>query len=1205
MGSGFYGFSGGFMNRVKNTLLIISAAAFFSFFVSCGQEDSLGEEKIFSSVSGTVRLESKAIEGISVLLVKVKNTRDKIFLPDFSSSFPSISTDSGGSYKFTNVSPGFYQVFAFSSMEEGAFLKKDLLVREGEDSVLSDFIFYKRHPFSVQLSLLSPEPVDNSEENKIQEVLEKKYSGASLSGFILSVPQLMQVSVTNVEGKAFFDAADFFSPEQLSHLNNNDFFLLTLSKDNFYKEYELSYKSLLDSCLSEEQGQSDGSIVFVIEINEEEIFENKSEGADGGLFDGNGLTYGLDGRDGQDGKDGKDGLDGKNGRDGKDGIDGINGRDGLDGKDGLDGRDGKSIVWLGAFSGFDDEKLKNPEELSAFFNLSDGSSWIYTGGKWSLLAKAGDSAVSLFVDFKKSTGQRCSDSLVITAKIFHREEIKEVSWIRGEFYNEEAFFENPERTIIPFDQEESLSRFEVYENGIYTLGLMQIDGQKRVECISVTNIDREGPEPVRNFSLVYNSFQNEMLLSWNNPCDRDFTGLLLTGKRNGEIFLEEKISSSFEKSEEEYVISDIFLDEADYYFTLQAFDDFDNLSQTASLSYKNIYGFHKKEFLLSCKHFASREDSYTDVKVKFSGRKKISRFLEMEKPECFFCIFDGDKLIYQEKGYPELEGEVNLEGKTDSEGESFFLFYSANLKVPYLSKATSSGKKYSIRLSVNGQILEDLEENILVTADSEITDFYIEENNSYSIDDALSVRQAELFISGYNLDLMEKAFVLFDKKVYKIEGETFSSGWHSFSINLPLPEQEGSYEITLYSLNEDKIPLGLYDSLDSVSIEDLLNGQEEFFRKISSTSLLIYGSLSFSDFYIPPAGTSVSGKNLSARISGTNFNSPAFNKSLLSYSIVKENFEEPEEGQKEVLFESSSWSSEYCQEESFCSNVENLSDFEESPFRVIDFNSMEVLLPLPDFPGKYKVFLYYGQTPDFPLLEGEIVLKDYSSFIPGSVIYWTEGKILSKPGSELLPSEMDCAFAVCLGFSENGIPLGLGLHNSYENRKEGYLSWALKDTSASLVKFEKLICLPSSLSADSLSVTFSGNLSGKKSLSIIQDEIPFETSDLSLLKENLPAFYYCFSYGETFMLPDQVKEGWYLPSVYELYQIYSDFEKIQGTLNLFNSSLCENISGFYYSSSQDTSAAKVYKMNFSSGKFSAGLKTTSNNSYVLAVREFE
>ena len=80
-------------------------------------------------------------------------------------------------------------------------------------------------------------------------------------------------------------------------------------------------------------------------------------------------------------------TNGKDGADGKDGINGTDGKDGIDGTDGKDGIDGISMVWLGEFDSADE--IENPKYLNAYFNKTDGCSYIYTGTKWTLLARSG------------------------------------------------------------------------------------------------------------------------------------------------------------------------------------------------------------------------------------------------------------------------------------------------------------------------------------------------------------------------------------------------------------------------------------------------------------------------------------------------------------------------------------------------------------------------------------------------------------------------------------------------------------------------------------------------------------------------------------------------------------------------------------------------------------------------------------------------
>ena len=53
-----------------------------------------------------------------------------------------------------------------------------------------------------------------------------------------------------------------------------------------------------------------------------------------------------------------------------------------------DGKDGTSIRWLGSFDSSDD--IENPQYLDAFFNKTDGCSYIYDGTEWTLLASKGE-----------------------------------------------------------------------------------------------------------------------------------------------------------------------------------------------------------------------------------------------------------------------------------------------------------------------------------------------------------------------------------------------------------------------------------------------------------------------------------------------------------------------------------------------------------------------------------------------------------------------------------------------------------------------------------------------------------------------------------------------------------------------------------------------------------------------------------------------
>ena len=57
------------------------------------------------------------------------------------------------------------------------------------------------------------------------------------------------------------------------------------------------------------------------------------------------------------------------------------------GKDGKDGKDGNSINWLGGY--YDNNDISDPQYLDAYYSYTDGCSYIWNGYSWDLLSKDG------------------------------------------------------------------------------------------------------------------------------------------------------------------------------------------------------------------------------------------------------------------------------------------------------------------------------------------------------------------------------------------------------------------------------------------------------------------------------------------------------------------------------------------------------------------------------------------------------------------------------------------------------------------------------------------------------------------------------------------------------------------------------------------------------------------------------------------------
>ena len=110
---------------------------------------------------------------------------------------------------------------------------------------------------------------------------------------------------------------------------------------------------------------------------------------------------------------------------------GDKGDPGETGKDGTGtpGADGISLVWKGSFASADE--IESPQTNWAYFNTTDGCSYIYDGEKWTLLAKAGKngedgkdgasiepiySKIKFFEDYKSIVGTSTAESLVTTGE---------------------------------------------------------------------------------------------------------------------------------------------------------------------------------------------------------------------------------------------------------------------------------------------------------------------------------------------------------------------------------------------------------------------------------------------------------------------------------------------------------------------------------------------------------------------------------------------------------------------------------------------------------------------------------------------------------------------------------------------------------------------------------------------------------------------
>ena len=101
---------------------------------------------------------------------------------------------------------------------------------------------------------------------------------------------------------------------------------------------------------------------------------------------------------------------------------------------------------------------------------------------------------------------------------------------------------------------------------------------------------------------------------------------------------------------------------------------------------------------------------------------------------------------------------------------------------------------------------------------------------------------------------------------------------------------------------------------------------------------------------------------------------------------------------------------------------------------------------------------------------------------------------------------------------------------------------------------------------------------------------------------NYPAFYFAKKYSDTATnLGTNYADGWYLPSIAELFQIWKSKDTLDAAIDLCGGD--QFGTSYYWSSSQDASTNnKAYWLSFGNAFWNNDNKD--NNEHVCAVREF-
>ncbi|MBQ7881401.1 MAG: fibronectin type III domain-containing protein [Treponema sp.] len=364
------------------------------------------------------------------------------------------------------------------------------------------------------------------------------------------------------------------------------------------------------------------------------------------------------------------------------------------------------------------------------------------------------------------------------------------------------------------------------------------------------------------------------------------------------------------------------------------------------------------------------------------------------------------------------------------------------------------------------------------------------------------------------------------------------------TVTVPIANNTSNTEFTV------EIPLPTTEGVYTVAV---------FFGDVedtNTTTLQVYGTPIISEVTIPVAGPSYGGNVLPVTINGKNFTAPGVTASGFTSTGATLN------------------------------NVTIISDTKATA---------EVACPYAV--GTTNVTVSYGESSAPTTLK--VIEYVASSYAVGDIILTNGTKVSVANVETYTIDENNKPIGVVAMISDvYGVPTPkvIGLQRSASE-----LEWAQSGTTGYNTKFTNIICTPSQTgSGVALTATFTGDTEGSDNWAKICAVDPEGTQDPAT---NYPTFNFANTYGATAGLTDTAyKNGWYVPSIAELCEVYKNKEVIQTSLT--------KASGFtigtsdYWSSSQSTSSSgKVYKVYLgSSGNINMSDSWKTNYLYVFVLR---
>lgn len=400
--------------------------------------------------------------------------------------------------------------------------------------------------------------------------------------------------------------------------------------------------------------------------------------------------------------------------------------------------------------------------------------------------------------------------------------------------------------------------FEVSENAKYSVGVQDNEGRREVEIIEITNIDKKPPAKVKSLSAVYDSGNQKIIVTWTNPTNSDFAGLILSWKKGGG----DATNVPLTKDKTGYEISGIPADGSTYAITVSAKDDVGNESEPASVSVTASLSPSLTGIELSRAHLA-----YNDTDLTITATLKGSNFdliATQSDPTVKAGIFKDNALV------------GSLQNATAAGSD-----YTVTLTAPSLSASnvTVEGAVYTVKVKLCGTY-QSVTETFIISKEARLTARPELSETQIASSEVTPSSKTQITIKGINLDVAGSVTV----QLYDSNGAAYGSTvpidtshtgreLTTLTADIPVPSEEGVFTA--------KVLFG-----GAIQSSYYTGSSYNYEQTVTHPAIQVYGSPKFTSFTIPNAGISKQDSTVMAVVKGANFKAPGVSASDFSVSCA-------------------------------------------------------------------------------------------------------------------------------------------------------------------------------------------------------------------------------------------------------------------------------------------------------------------------------